>query len=134
MSERSGRTSAPKPSITLHHDPHRIRSRQGVTHANWLSFTLSSMWFVLERCSSDRRPKRRSLTNSSKTNHLDSIPSWPYHSCSSPNHNSWWFTFYLTSSRCVELFKHPITREWWFLATARLLPTLSMAKHLIRDS
>ena len=47
MSERSGRTSTPDPPITLHHDPHRIRSKQGVTHANWFAFPLSSMWFVL---------------------------------------------------------------------------------------
>ena len=46
---------------------HRIRSRQGVTHASWLTFPLLSMWFVLKGCSRDRRPKRRSLTNSSKS-------------------------------------------------------------------
>jgi len=46
MSERSRRTSAPETPIALHHNSHRIRSRQGVTHASWLTVPLLSMWFV----------------------------------------------------------------------------------------
>jgi len=46
MSERSRRTSAPETPIALHHNSHRIRSRQGVTYVSWLTVPLYSMWFV----------------------------------------------------------------------------------------
>ena len=57
MSERSERTSAPEPPITLHHDSHRIRSRQGVTHANRLTVPLLSMWFV-RKCTQETGDQR----------------------------------------------------------------------------
>ena len=46
MSEWSGRTSAPKPPITLYQNSHRIRLREGVNHASWHTVPLLSMWFV----------------------------------------------------------------------------------------
>ena len=36
----------------------------------------------------------RSLINLSKTNHVSSIPTWPYHTCPSPNHLSYLLNFY----------------------------------------
>ena len=47
-----------------------------------------------ERCSSIKAITHRSLINSSKTNHVSSIPTWPYHTCPSPNHLSYLLNFY----------------------------------------
>jgi len=55
MIERPGRTSAPEPPITFHHNSHRIRSRQGVTHASWLTVPLLSMWFVRKSAQVSKR-------------------------------------------------------------------------------
>ena len=55
MIERPRRTSAPEPPITLHHDSDRIRSRQGVAHASWLTFSLLSMWLVRKSAQVSKR-------------------------------------------------------------------------------
>ena len=89
MSEWSGRTSAPEPPIILHHNLHRIQSRQGATYATWLTIPRLSLWFVWRSAQEIGDQRDGPQPTQARLTIWTPLPTWSYHSCSSLNHQSY---------------------------------------------